>query len=535
MSKPTVNPILRFLPSLTDVAFLMPFVYVMLKLKGAPQLLEGDTGWHIRAGEWMLANGRIMREDHFSFTRPGEPWFAWEWLWDVAFAWIHQRMGLEGVVLVSLLVISCSFAWLYRLSARVSGNVLVAGAVTLLALAGSVIHWWARPHVFTFLFLVGFLDALERARSGDKRWLWALPVATAVWVNIHGGFLAGILVILAFAGEHALRWVIHPASRGLAQREFLTYAGTAAACLVASLANPFSYHLHLHIFGFLNRDGNVHTLISEWQSMNFQGPAAIYFELMVLLGMASAVWHAQKGRFAYVFLIAGWLHLGLLMARNVPLFLIVAAPAVALALTEILEMVASLDIAAWIRSALAEFREIAGEMGQTEKISRVPLFTCIAVSLVAWAMGQPSPNGVFAAKYDRKDYPVDFLQRTPATQLTGNIFTSDEWGDYVIYRLNPRSRVYMDGRFDFYGRKHTDKYLGVLGAKHDWKKHLAEFGITKVLLPVDCPLSSALKESAHWRSVYDDGIAIYFEAADQRVPLSVAAMEVPVPSAPRAQ
>ena len=54
---------------------------------------DGDTGWHIRTGEWILAHGQVPRQDMFSFTKPGEPWFAWEWLWDVAAAWAFIALG----------------------------------------------------------------------------------------------------------------------------------------------------------------------------------------------------------------------------------------------------------------------------------------------------------------------------------------------------------------------------------------------------------------------------------------------------------
>src|SRR5207253_6065851 len=111
-----VPAIARFLPSLTDIAFLFPVIFVFIKLSGARTLLgDGDTGWHIRTGEWILAHGRVPDQDLFSFTRPGQPWFAWEWLWDVMFAGLHRYGGLAAVSLASLLVLCLTFALLFRL------------------------------------------------------------------------------------------------------------------------------------------------------------------------------------------------------------------------------------------------------------------------------------------------------------------------------------------------------------------------------------------------------------------------------------
>src|SRR6266404_8156242 len=166
------NPIFRLMPSLTDVAFLMPLVFLFTRMEGVRTMLgDGDTGWHVRTGQWILANGRVPHVDIFSFTKPGAPWFAWEWLWDVCFAWLFERGGLGAVVLASMLVICLTFALLYRLVNRRCGNPLIAIGLTVLAAAGSTIHWLARPHLFTLLFTVLFLMVIERVLEGRTRML----------------------------------------------------------------------------------------------------------------------------------------------------------------------------------------------------------------------------------------------------------------------------------------------------------------------------------------------------------------------------
>jgi hypothetical protein len=142
-------------------------------------LSDGDTGWHVRTGEWMLATGQIPRRDIFSFTKPGEPWFAWEWLWDLCFGWLHQHFGMAAVVIPSLCVIALTFALLFRLARRKCRNVLIAGGLTIGAAAASSMHWLARPHLFSMLFAVLFYSVLERARQGNRRWLLWLPPLTA--------------------------------------------------------------------------------------------------------------------------------------------------------------------------------------------------------------------------------------------------------------------------------------------------------------------------------------------------------------------
>ena len=188
--------ILKFLPSFTDFAFLMPIVFLFGRMSGLRDLLSDcDTGWHIRTGEWMLANHSVPSGDIFSFSKTGAPWFAWEWLSEVVFAWLYGRGGLQAVVLLAILLLSLTFALLYRLVRRKSSP-FVAIAVTMLAAAGSSIHWLARPHLFTLLFLVLFYAALEEVRDGRTHlagvpYLAILPVATCCGPICTGALSSG--------------------------------------------------------------------------------------------------------------------------------------------------------------------------------------------------------------------------------------------------------------------------------------------------------------------------------------------------------
>ena len=91
------------------------------------------------------------------------------------------------------------------------------------------------------------------------------------------------------------------------------------------------------------------------------------------------------------------------------------------------------------------------------------------------------------------------------------MFSTDQWGDYLIYRHYPNVKVFIDGRSDFYGEKFGDQYLDVIDSKWNWERRLDQYGIRTVLLPVDTSVASVLKGSSHWRVVYDDHVAIVFE------------------------
>ena len=513
MSPAKANPVLRFLPSLTDFAFLMPVVFIFAGMHGAKTLLgDGDTGWHVRTGEWILSHGRVPDTDLFSFTKTGQPWFAWEWLWDVIFAWLHQRWGMAAVVIGSLLAISLTSALLFRLASRKCGHPLIAVAVTFLAVAGSSIHFLARPHLFTLLFIVVFYTLLERVREdGRTRLLWWLPLLTVLWTNLHGGWFVGVVLTGIYAvGE--LAGGLFDAQPGAwipAARRAGPYAATALLCLAASLAGPYTYHLHVHIFEYLT-DSFQREHIMEMLPISFQNPAARYFEILLLGGGAAALWHLRRKRFTECLLLLLFAHLGLIASRNIPIYGIVAAPVVALAVAEWMGKLSEAPVAAWLRRAARSVSGLGSSLAEMDGIPRTHVVSAAAIVLVTAIFYAPAPPPAFRAAFDAKSFPAKALASLGSPGTQGRIFTYDQWGDFLIYNLYPRSQVFIDGRSDFYGSRFVGKYLDIVNVKYTWQRDLNEYGVDTVLLPPDAPLAGALKESSRWRVVYDDGQAIVF-------------------------
>jgi hypothetical protein len=518
----------KLLPSLADFAFLMPLAFLFARMNGVKTLLSDcDTGWHIRTGEWIIANGWVPVRDVFSFTKPGAPWFAWEWLSDVLFAKLNAFGGLQTVVMFAMLLLCVTFGTLFLLVRRKS-NPFVAVAITMLTGAASSIHWLARPHLFTLLFLVLFYAGLEQVEDGRTRVLGvpilaAFPVVTVLWTNLHGGFFVGALMILAYGGGEVLRGFFSPntADRQLAWHKARNYFLSGLACLAVSLINPYTYHLHVHMAQYLRDPWNSQHIV-EFLSPNFHNPTAIYFETMLVLAVATSIWNLRRGRFTEALLMAVWAHGGLLAARNIPIFVIVAAPPVAAAMQQWLLRLPELNVAAWLRTAAIKFNRVAKETGQTDAMARWHLVSILGLLLVAAVVYSPHPPKKFRAEFDPTYYPAGALA-TLRSDPAGRVFTHDEWGDYLIYRLYPAHKVFVDGRSDFYGDDFEDKYSDVLRVKYGWEKTLSGFGVDTILMPPDAPLSGALKESSRWHVVYDDGIALVFRSVSRTVGVQVSA------------
>jgi len=522
MTQTKTNPIVRVLPSLTDLAFLMPIIFLFARLQGAKTMLgDGDTGWHIRIGEWMMAHGRVPDKDFFSFTKAGQPFYAWEWLWDLCFAWIYHHGGLATVVAASIVVLSVTFALLFRLVSRRCDNPFIAILATFLACAVSSLHWLARPHLFTLLFVVILLFILDRVEEGRPRWLLVLPPMTILWTNLHGGFLALFIVLAAYiAGEIAQAlFTAEPEDRRRSLQRTKWYIATAFACAAATLVNPYTYHLHAHLIQYFSESFHMENIL-EFQSISFHNPAAVYLEIILLLAALGSIWLLGKHKqFVPAILVIGWAHLALLSARNIPLFGIVAAPIMAQALNEMLAALRQARIAPWLQKAAAAFRNTALEFGENDRLWRTHLISIAAALVLTLLLASPAATGKLKPEYDPQNYPSKALAVLRANP-NSRIFTDDEWGDYLIFNLYPGHKVFVDGRSDFYGQDFEQKYLDLMQAKYDWEQYLNRYQVDTIVLSTKTALATVIKESRNWRPIYDDSIAIVFTAVRDRAPES---------------
>jgi len=205
---------LRWLPSLNWLALLLPVVLLYWQMAGPSALVaDPNTGVHVRAGEWILSHHAIPHEDLFSFTLAGRAWCDWEWLSDALDALLFHARGLRAIATFHLGLLCMISVILYR-TTRLRAGPIIAFAVTCLVMATTTIHWLARPHLFSWLFLAVLGLLLETVDvTGDCRRLFALPAPMILWVNLHPGFVMGLLAVGAWSASALERCEVLPKIR----------------------------------------------------------------------------------------------------------------------------------------------------------------------------------------------------------------------------------------------------------------------------------------------------------------------------------
>ena len=513
------------LPSVADLLFILLLFSLTIGAL-APRLLgDAGTGWHIRNGDLMLQTGAITRMDPFSATRNEQPWYAWEWLFDAAIARLHQWAGLNGVVLLAALIISASFALTFRLSLRRGGNLLITLVLLVLALGASAIHLFARPHVFSWLLAVIWfqvLDSSENAVEPAKpRSLFWLPVIMLFWVNVHGGFVLGFVLCGIYLVSGCFRlWRTRDAAERQAIRAWISRLGLVSALsFLVGLINPFGYKLYTHVYQYLS-DRFLMNHIDEFRSPDFHGLAQQCFAVLLFITMAALAVNGKKLRVSELLVLIFAAYSGLYASRNLPVsslwMTLILAPLISQALTSVMEN-ASLPSAT--RRLLSAFDAFSARMVRSEAGLRGHLWPAVAVLaglLLVAQQGEMGPRQVMHAQFADKRFPVAAVNEIQRREIHDPIFSEDYWGGYLIYRLYPQIRVFVDDRHDFYGDAFLKRYLRIIHVEPGWDAALKEVNPNYILLTRESTLSNILKEVPQWKVIYEDDTATLFQNEKNR-------------------
>jgi hypothetical protein len=499
----------RLRPSLGDVVLAAMVGQLFYFREGWSSLLaDGDTGWHIRTGDWILQSRSVPTTDLFSFTRAGESWFAWEWLSDLLMSLVHLHWGLAGVSVAGGCVILLSVMVLFRHMLWRGANVVVAFGVLLLAVGASSIHYLARPHVFTLLLMAVSLWMVERDRRKPGRAVWLLVPLSAVWVNLHGGFFALPVSLAAFAAGLGIEaWLDRP-QRAVKWTASRRYAALAGVTSVASILNPYGIKLHLHVARYLASDW-IRNRIVEFQSPDFRSESLLRFEVLLFAALLLGGWLLARKQVADAALVLLWGHMALGSVRHVPIFAIVAAPLVAVEVSRLWESFAGRRSP---RSAWRIVWSLGAEMAPS--FQRFSLWA-LAVAGAVWLL---TPAARWPKDFPESRFPVSLVQKESPRLIGARVFTSDQWGDYLIYRGWPRQKVFIDGRSDFYGPALGDEYLALMNGRRGWENLFRKYDITVALIPLEWPLVSLLDRDPGWRQVREDKLGVLYERSDKLAP-----------------
>lgn len=493
------------------------------------QFADVDLWGRLSIAALYFQSGRFPYHDVFSYTAEGARWIDHEWLTGFVFYQVLLNWGEPGFLMLKYLLILAVLALLFWLHRRIHGAsplYTFYGLLLLLAIYSVGFDATLRAQAFTFLFFTGFLAVLEglRLEKLNRRWLWLLLPAGVVWGNLHGGFVMGCLLLLAYGLGEVLR------QRRL--KVLLPYAGLALLIVgVLGFVNPYgpAYIRFLWHAWSLDRD-----YILEWRALNLASWRFLPAQLLAMMTMVMLLmrWlYCREDRrrgsecrdLATPALVLLWLLVMTLKGIRFQTFLALAvvgyAPLV-LSPAFLQWFAPAFATRLWSRYQTAFARIVPGMLllmslggliylHNTVGIFRLPLADALAQSGTA---GTRYPLGA-----------INYLRQSP---YQGNLLVRFGLGEFAYWALYPRFKVSMDGRYEevysqaafernrvFFSSEHLPD---VVRAFQRETAGPADF----VLIGNDSLALHLLLESPQWRLLYANGYFALFgkQSSLQKLP-----------------
>jgi hypothetical protein len=468
----------RFAPGVPDVVF---GVVLFMGLAGGRTGFLNDPGtfWHVRLGREIAQRGDVPRHDMLTYTREGVPWVDQSWAFDLVLSGVVDRWGWSAAIAATALGLAALYAMVARGLVREGISPLIAVVVTILVAGIGAIHFLIRPHLLTFAFVWWTFRA---CRSQHERGGWpvmVVPVLMVPWANVHGGFLAGPLIVLTAGLGHAISGPPDRA-RGLNLAKF---AGTFVLCLLTPLINPYGFGLYRHVAELLYSSG-VTSLISEYQPIPF-GRADVRVVEWVLLALIAlpSFSKARMGRYDLAHTLI-WLHLALASVRHAPLFALAVAPGLA-------KLLDGLPLAS---------RELGrGRTGW----SAWPALTTLVI-LVGVALGLPFGG------FDPKTWPLSAVAALDRQPVGARLFHEQDWGGMIEAECQPARPAFVDDRFELFGKDAILKYVDALQGGPEWDALRDREQIELVWVRPDRGLARRLDADPSWQVVHRDDVSVLF-------------------------
>ena len=454
------------------------------------RIAEPDIWWHLRNAAYLLQHHAFPSVDTYSFGAAGSPWLAFEWLSEVPFFLGWKGMGLQGLVAVYFAVLVLIYTGVYYRSCRAGADCKSATVVTFLAILLGVVSIGPRTLLFGWLCMVGMLLVLDRfQRTG--RGLWLLPPLFALWINLHGSWVFGmvVLVLTIASGLVGGEWGLVVARRWTSG-ELKKLLLALAASLAALFVNPFGYKLLLYPFDVLFRQQGAVQTVQEWQSVDFRTGNGKLALIVIFALLAVALFSRCKWKLDEVLVMAFALWAALSHVRFLFFAGLIMAPILA--------------------PRLKLFPPYEPE------VDKRWLNTGIMAAVVGWLIFS-FPSSAKLQQRVSEYYPTATLAFVQRQHINGRIFNRDAWGGYMEWTM-PELKPFTDTRADIFVRNGTfDDYVKAVIIQAPFEV-LDKYKIDYVLLEPKQPLDYLLGQSPAWRPIYTDKVAVLFE----RVPATAA-------------
>lgn len=451
----------------------------------ARTVTDPDVWWHLRTGQLILQTHHMLRADPYSFTRAGHVWVNHEWLSQVLMFSLYRWLGYAGLIVMFAVIVAAAFFIVFL---RCEARPYFAALITAWGAAASASTWGVRPQMLSLLLASIFLLLLERS-SLRLRLLWWLPPLTLLWVNLHAGYALGVGLIGLFLCGEILNVLFGAEAWSSVSPRIKQLSLVLVVCIAVVPLNPNGVRMYTYPWQTLSSSA-MQQYIQEWASPNFHQGLYLPLLLMILALLAALAYSPKRLRPLDLLLLAVTLYAALRSVRHIPIFVLVAAPILSRLLHAILQKLPQ------------------KQKEDSQSPAKLALNAVLIFGIALFAFWRVNFIVHSQAAAEARNFPAPAVSFLAANHPPSPLLNHYNWGGYLIWKLYPQYRVFVDGRADLYGDDFLNRLADIYYIRHNWEDEFATTHVCTVMLPPDAPLISALRESADWKVIYADKQAV---------------------------
>jgi hypothetical protein len=463
-----------------------------------------DFWWHITIGKEILSTHQIPLTDIYSYTANGQPYPSYQmfWLMEIILYGLYRLGGASLVIFIHSLLITSAYFIVFWISKQTSKSWRIAAFAVLFAAALGLNDWNVRPQGITFLLGSLYLLAIYNYQIKPQwKWLVIFPLGMLVWVNSHGTFFIGLVLIGIWFSQILLDVLkLRRDEKQTNVTKILLSPGISLGITVfVCLLNPRGLGI-INYIKTLTNNSAVQNLVVEWAAPSFNTLMGTIFLLGFVISAVILAISPKRPNFFQIttFLVFGIL--GLKTSRGSVWFGLVMAPILAEHLSLIVhEYQKSKNI------------PVKFEGSKVLNITFLIVIVTMGFLSLPWFKSiLPMPQA--KAGLVSTETPILATEALLEKNPEGNLFNAISFGSYLIWAAYPQYQVFVDSRIELFPANIWLDYLTISNAGDNWEALLQEYGVNTLMLsPVEQPgLVQAVQASEEWDLLYKDNSALIF-------------------------
>ncbi len=495
----------KFIESLE--LFLVVVAFGVVFYMAVVQPLDGDTWWHLRAGEVTFQHGRPLAIDEFSYTKFGEPWTSHAWLTDVWLFVIYKIGNFTGISAWIAFLTLCALVLAYF---QMEGPQLYRVFLILIATALLLPYLKARPQMISLVMLILTAWVLQYARKKKQNvMLWLIPIFI-LWANLHGAFAIGLIfIVLYIIGDYFDMLWNEKNSSGFSVGGRKRLIIIFAVCLIAVMIHPLGVKVWSNLYATFQVN-TLNSMIVEWASPNFHDLFQQAYLWIILMVMAVLGLSPRRVQGLDLFIFIFFTAVGFIWRRNLIFTALFGMIILSKYLWPLLIMLFKRTEFEMINKLRKIVQGVIKEMDQITPMTIRLLFLLVSVCIYASAVIKlvitTTPARI--EEQEAQQFPVGAIQWIESNRPKGRMMNSYNWGGYFDWNLRDYP-VFLDGRTELFGNEIIGQWLNVMNASGDWQEILDRWNIDFIVIEPEWRIVGLLPFYG-WDERYRDDQAVIF-------------------------